>query len=77
MIIPGDMGRASWVLVGMPGSMERAFGTTCHGAGRVMSRTAAVQHAQGRRIDRELADAGRHRPLPKLEGAGRGAAGGV
>ena len=34
MIIPGDMGRASWVLVGQPGSMEQTFGTTCHGAGR-------------------------------------------
>ena len=58
VIIPGDMGRASWVLLGLPGSMERAFGSTCHGAGRVMSRTAAVQHAQGRRIDRELAEKG-------------------
>jgi tRNA-splicing ligase RtcB (3'-phosphate/5'-hydroxy nucleic acid ligase) len=58
VIIPGDMGRASWVLVGQPGSMERTFGTTCHGAGRVMSRTAAIQHAQGRRIDRELAEKG-------------------
>ena len=53
MIIPGDMGRASWVLVGQPGSMERTFGTTCHGAGRAMSRTAAVKrrrrpaHRQG------------------------------
>ena len=58
VIIPGDMGRASWVLVGQPGSMEQSFGTTCHGAGRVMSRTAAIQHAQGRRIDRELAAQG-------------------
>ncbi|MGA2616608.1 MAG: RtcB family protein [Thermoguttaceae bacterium] len=58
VIIPGDMGRASWVLVGQPGSMERAFGTTCHGAGRVMSRTAAIRHAQGRRIDQELARQG-------------------
>jgi tRNA-splicing ligase RtcB len=54
VIIPGDMGRASWVLVGQPGSMERTFGTTCHGAGRVMSRTAAVKDAGGRRIDKEL-----------------------
>jgi tRNA-splicing ligase RtcB len=54
VIIPGDMGRASWVLVGQPGSMERTFGTTCHGAGRAMSRTAAVKDAGGRRIDREL-----------------------
>ena len=54
VFIPGDMGRASWVLVGQPGSMQRSFGTTCHGAGRRMSRTEAVRRAQGRRIDREL-----------------------
>jgi len=54
VIIPGDMGRASWVLVGQQGSMERTFGTTCHGAGRMMSRTAAVKAAAGRRIDKEL-----------------------
>ncbi|MCS6852073.1 MAG: RtcB family protein [Gemmataceae bacterium] len=54
VIIPGDMGRASWVLVGRPGSMQKTFGTTCHGAGRAMSRTAAVQAAGGRRIDKEL-----------------------
>jgi tRNA-splicing ligase RtcB len=48
------MGRASWVLVGQPGSMARTFGTTCHGAGRAMSRTAAVKAAAGRRIDKEL-----------------------
>jgi len=58
VIIPGDMGRASWVLVGAEGSMEQTFGTTCHGAGRVMSRTAAIAHAKGRRIDRELAGQG-------------------
>jgi tRNA-splicing ligase RtcB len=58
VIIPGDMGRASWVLVGAEGSMEQTFGTTCHGAGRVMSRTAAIAHAKGRRIDRELAEQG-------------------
>ncbi len=54
VIIPGDMGRASWVLVGQQGSMEKTFGTTCHGAGRAMSRTAAVKEAAGRRIDKEL-----------------------
>lgn len=58
VIIPGDMGRASWVLVGMPGSMERTFGTTCHGAGRALSRTAAVKEAGGRRIDKELESRG-------------------
>jgi tRNA-splicing ligase RtcB len=54
VIIPGDMGRASWVLVGQQGSMDQTFGTTCHGAGRAMSRTAAVKEAAGRRIDKEL-----------------------
>ena len=58
VLIPGDMGRASWVLVGRPGSMEKTFGTACHGAGRTMSRTAAVRHAEGRRIDQELAQRG-------------------
>jgi tRNA-splicing ligase RtcB (3'-phosphate/5'-hydroxy nucleic acid ligase) len=58
VIIPGDMGRASWVLAGESGSMAQSFGTCCHGAGRVMSRTAAVKHAQGRRIDEELAAKG-------------------
>ncbi len=58
VIIPGDMGRASWVLVGQPGSMKKTFGTSCHGAGRVMSRTAAIKNAEGRRIDRELAAEG-------------------
>src|SRR5439155_15390334 len=50
VIIPGDMGRASWVLVGSAGSMARTFGSTCHGAGRAMSRTASVKDAAGRRI---------------------------
>jgi tRNA-splicing ligase RtcB len=58
VIIPGDMGRASWVLVGDRGSMEQTFGTACHGAGRQLSRTAAVKKAQGRRIDQELAARG-------------------
>jgi tRNA-splicing ligase RtcB len=58
VIIPGDMGRASWVLVGQASSMEKSFGSTCHGAGRVMSRTAAIENAKGRRIDRELAEQG-------------------
>ena len=58
VLIPGDMGRASWVLVGQQGSMDHTFGSACHGAGRVMSRTKAVKHAQGRRIDQELASKG-------------------
>ncbi len=58
VIIPGSMGTASWVLAGQPGSMVHSFGSSCHGAGRLMSRTAAVKLAEGRRIDRELADVG-------------------
>jgi tRNA-splicing ligase RtcB len=58
VLIPGDMGRVSWVLAGQQASMKQAFGTTCHGAGRAMSRTAAIKHAKGRRIDRELAEIG-------------------
>lgn len=58
VIIPGDMGRASWVLAGQEGSMRKTFGTTCHGAGRAMSRTEAVKDAAGRDIAQELADHG-------------------
>jgi len=58
VLIPGDMGRASWVLVGQPSAMDLSFGSCCHGAGRRLSRTAAVKASKGRRIDRELADVG-------------------
>ncbi len=58
VLIPGDMGRASWVLVGQPGSMELSFGSACHGAGRRLSRHAAVRQAKGRQIDRELLQQG-------------------
>jgi tRNA-splicing ligase RtcB (3'-phosphate/5'-hydroxy nucleic acid ligase) len=58
VIIPGDMGRASWVLVGGPRSLARSFGTTCHGAGRCLSRTAATRAAKGRNIQHELARGG-------------------
>jgi tRNA-splicing ligase RtcB len=54
VIIPGSMGTASWVLAGQPGSMIHSFGSSCHGAGRMMSRTAAIRLAEGRRIDKEL-----------------------
>jgi len=54
VLIPGDMGRNSYVLVGLPGAMNETFGSTCHGAGRQMSRTAAIKAAKGRRIDQEL-----------------------
>jgi tRNA-splicing ligase RtcB len=54
VIIPGDMGRASWVLVGSNGSMEKTFGSTCHGAGRALSRTAAKLDTSSRKIEKEL-----------------------
>ena len=58
VLIPGDMGRCSYVLVGAAGAMEETFGSTCHGAGRVMSRHQAIKVAKGRAIARELADKG-------------------
>ncbi len=54
VMIPGDMGRASWVLVGQAGSMEHTFGSCCHGAGRAMSRSAAIRASKGRSIRKEL-----------------------
>jgi len=47
VIIPGDMGRASFVLVGAAGAMVETFGTTCHGAGRLMSRAQAKKAGRG------------------------------
>jgi tRNA-splicing ligase RtcB len=58
VIIPGDMGRASWVLAGGPRSLERSFGTTCHGAGRCLSRTAARRMSSGKTVAASLAAAG-------------------
>ncbi len=43
VLIPGSMGTASYVLCGQEGSMKETFGTTCHGAGRVMSRHEAIR----------------------------------
>jgi tRNA-splicing ligase RtcB len=54
VLVPGDMGRASFVLVGTQGAMDETFGSTCHGAGRLLSRTAAIKAARGRSIEREM-----------------------
>jgi len=54
VLIPGDMGRYSFVLLGAEGAMAETFGSTCHGAGRNMSRHAAARAAQGRNIAQEL-----------------------
>lgn len=58
VLIPGDMGRYSFVLVGTPGSMEQSFGTCCHGAGRRQSRTAAKKSLSPRDLLDQLAARG-------------------
>lgn len=60
ILIPGDMGTASYVLAGTQQAMDETFGSTCHGAGRVLSRKAALRRAKGRSIARELEDEGVH-----------------
>ena len=58
VLIPGDMGRYSFVLVGTEKALTETFGSTCHGAGREMSRHQALKVAKGRAIIRELAARG-------------------
>ncbi len=54
VLIPGDMGTASYVLVGTERAMEETFGSTCHGAGRVMSRRKAIRSSRNRSIRKEI-----------------------
>jgi tRNA-splicing ligase RtcB len=54
VIIPGDMGRYSFILVGNPKAMDETFGSSCHGAGRKLSRRQAMKTARGRSIHKEL-----------------------
>ncbi len=58
VLVPGDMGRCSYVLLGSDKAMQETFGSTCHGAGRMLSRKAAVRQSKGRSLARELADKG-------------------
>lgn len=58
VLIPGDMGRYSFVLIGKEKAMRATFGSTCHGAGRVLSRAQAKKRARGRDLIAELRDAG-------------------
>jgi tRNA-splicing ligase RtcB len=58
VLIPGDMGRYSYVLTGTAKAMEESFGSTCHGAGRAMSRVKAKAAARGRDIVKEMAAKG-------------------
>jgi tRNA-splicing ligase RtcB len=66
VLIPGDMGRYSYVLVGTDRAMQETFGSTCHGAGRLMSRHAAKKSAKGHNVTAELAAMG-----VTVKGAGR------
>lgn len=60
VLIPGDMGRASYVLAGAPRAYEETFGSACHGAGRRLSRKAAKKAAKGRRLLDEMRQRGVH-----------------
>jgi tRNA-splicing ligase RtcB len=54
ILIPGDMARYSYLLVGTESAMEQTFGSTCHGAGRVMSRAQSKRQSQSINIDQEM-----------------------
>jgi tRNA-splicing ligase RtcB len=60
VLVPGSMGTASWVLAGTADSMARSFGSSCHGAGRVMSRARAKKTVRGERLRQELESDGIH-----------------
>ena len=58
VFIPGSMGTSSFVLSGRPGALERSFGSTCHGAGRRLSRTGARKRIHGAELRRQLEEQG-------------------
>jgi tRNA-splicing ligase RtcB len=58
VLVPGSMGTASWVLVGTEKSMTQSFGSTCHGAGRTMSRTKAKKMMRGSDLRKQLEEQG-------------------
>lgn len=58
VLVPGSMGTASWILAGAGGSMERSFGSVCHGAGRLLSRTAARKGRDARQVQADLESRG-------------------
>ena len=68
VLVPGDMGTASYVLVGTADAMEESFGSSCHGAGRTMSRTAAKKKIDGGTLRRELEERGIHVRAGSLAG---------
>ncbi|MBP9040875.1 MAG: RtcB family protein [Anaerolineaceae bacterium] len=68
VIIPGSMGTASWVLTGTNVSMQRSFGSCCHGAGRLMSRAQAKRSVRGEVLIRDLEKQGIHVKAGSLPG---------
>jgi len=58
VLIPGSMGTASWVLTGAEAAMRETFGSVCHGAGRLMSRTAARKGRDARQVQKQLEEQG-------------------
>jgi tRNA-splicing ligase RtcB len=60
VLVPGSMGTASWVLLGTEGSMNQTFGSTCHGAGRTMSRKKAKKTVHGTTLRSDLEQRGIH-----------------
>ena len=58
VLVPGDMGRYSFILAGTEGAMSETFGSSAHGAGRKMSRKKAKKAAKGRNLRREMEDKG-------------------
>jgi tRNA-splicing ligase RtcB len=58
VLVPGSMGTASYVLAGVTDAMEQSFGSTCHGAGRTLSRTAARKRVRGDLLKQELGQRG-------------------
>jgi tRNA-splicing ligase RtcB len=58
VLVPGDMGTASYILIGTETAMKESFGSVCHGAGRRLSRTKAKQMVRGEAVKRQLEEAG-------------------
>jgi tRNA-splicing ligase RtcB len=75
VLIPGDMGRASYLLVGTDRAMEETFGSTCHGAGRALSRTESLRRFRGESVKRELFEKGIYVKSATSDGAAEEAPG--
>jgi tRNA-splicing ligase RtcB (3'-phosphate/5'-hydroxy nucleic acid ligase) len=68
VLVPGSMGTSSWVLVGTEASMQHSYGSSCHGAGRVMSRSKAKKEVRGESLRKDLEGKGIHVRAGSLKG---------